>query len=95
MYASRTNPDRPVNLLTDLRPRQQQVLRLIAEGFNTKTIALDLKLSEKTVEWHRAQLMARTRIYSIALLTRLAIRFGLVWEPAAESQLPKPIQRRD
>lgn len=62
----------------DLPPRQQQVLRLLAEGKTTKTIAPELNLSPKTIEYHRAKLMQRTRLFSVAELTHLAIRIGLV-----------------
>jgi len=61
-----------------LTPRQVEILRLIAEGRSTKEIAYDLKLSVKTVETHRAQLMMRLGIHDVANLVRYAIRVGLV-----------------
>lgn len=61
-----------------LTARQVEVLRQIAEGFTTKQIAMNLKLSPKTVETHRAQMMSRLEIYSIAELVRLALREGLI-----------------
>ncbi|MFO0953776.1 MAG: response regulator transcription factor [Isosphaeraceae bacterium] len=61
-----------------LTPRQQDVLRLIAEGKTTKAIALNLGISSKTVETHRTQLMDRLKIHEVAGLVRYAIRSGLV-----------------
>ena len=65
----------PLELLT---PRQREVLQLIAEGYSTKKIARTLKISVKTVETHRMQLMERLDIHDIAGLVRYAIRVGLV-----------------
>ncbi|HUC43272.1 MAG TPA: response regulator transcription factor [Candidatus Sulfotelmatobacter sp.] len=64
--------------LAALTPRQREILQLIAEGKANKEIAADLKLSVKTVEAHRAQLMDRLGIRDVAGLVRLAIRAGLV-----------------
>jgi DNA-binding NarL/FixJ family response regulator len=64
--------------LRELTPRQREVLRLIAQGQSTKDIALTLDISAKTVEAHRAQLMARLDIHDVAGLVRYAIKTGLV-----------------
>jgi DNA-binding NarL/FixJ family response regulator len=60
-----------------LTGRQREILQLIAEGNSTKAIAHRLKLSIKTVETHRAQLMERLAIYDVPGLVRYAIRHGL------------------
>ncbi len=65
-------------LVTDLTPRQREVLEMIARGLSTKDIARALRISAKTVETHRAQLMERLKIYDVAGLVRYAIRAGLV-----------------
>jgi DNA-binding NarL/FixJ family response regulator len=65
----------PVEQLTE---RQRDILQLIAEGQTTKGIALILKLSPKTVEYHRMQLMQRLNIFDIPGLVRFAVRSGLV-----------------
>ena len=65
----------PVEQLSE---RQREILQLIAEGQTTKGIALDLKLSPKTVEYHRMQLMQRLNIFDIPGLVRFALRAGLV-----------------
>ncbi|MBI4499842.1 MAG: response regulator transcription factor [Gemmatimonadetes bacterium] len=63
--------------LERLTARQREILQLIAEGNSTKDIAQNLGLSVKTVETHRAQLMARLDIHDIAGLVRYAIRAGI------------------
>ncbi len=64
--------------LAPLTPRQREVLKLIAQGQSTKEIAYQLKISAKTVESHRAQLMERLAIHDVASLVRFAINAGLV-----------------
>ena len=48
--------------LEQLTARQREILQLIAEGQTTKSIALILKVSPKTVEYHRSKLMERLNI---------------------------------
>jgi DNA-binding NarL/FixJ family response regulator len=64
--------------LDRLSSRQREILQLIAEGETTKGIALALKVSPKTVEYHRAQLMQRLNIFDIPGLVRFAVSNGLV-----------------
>ena len=61
-----------------LSPRQREILKLVADGLNTKEIAGHLSISTKTVETHRAQLMERLNIHDVAGLVRFAIKMGLV-----------------
>ena len=60
-----------------LSPREREVLQLLAEGKTSKEIAQMLHVSQKTVESHRAQLMERLNIHTVAELTKFAIRQGL------------------
>jgi two-component system response regulator NreC len=62
---------------TVLTTREREVLQLIAEGNSTKEIAARLSVSVKTVETHRRQIMEKLGIFSIAELTKYAIREGL------------------
>lgn len=62
----------------NLTPRQREILQLIAEGRSTKEIAFVLKLSVKTVDTHRAQLMDRLGVHDVPGLVRQAMRMGLV-----------------
>ncbi len=75
-YVGRTSAPEPT---TDpLTPRQREVLCLIAEGHHTKKIAGLLKISVKTVETHRAQVMERLGIHDVPGLVKYALRKGLV-----------------
>jgi DNA-binding CsgD family transcriptional regulator len=58
--------------------RQRETLQLIAEGQNTKQIAGILKVSPKTVEYHRLKLMAGLNLHDIPGLVRFAMRAGLI-----------------
>ena len=60
-----------------LTAREREVLQLMAEGFATKEIASRLHVSVKTVETHRRQLMDKLQLYSVAEVTKYAIREGL------------------
>jgi len=64
--------------LDRLSPRQVEVLRLLAQGHSTREIAKRLKLSVKTIETHRAEVMKRLGIHDVAGLVRYAVRVGLV-----------------
>jgi DNA-binding NarL/FixJ family response regulator len=66
--------ERPTVALT---PRQRDVLSLIARGRSNKEIARSLTVSIKTVEYHRAELIARLDLHDVASLTRFAIAHGL------------------
>ena len=61
-----------------LTPRQREVLQLIAEGRSTKEIAATLKISTKTVEFHRASLAEVLSLRSVADLTRYALQHGII-----------------
>jgi DNA-binding NarL/FixJ family response regulator len=72
--------DSPINELSPfshLSRRQREVLQLIAEGNTTKEIASALELCIKTVETHRSRMMEALHIYTVAGLTRYAIREGV------------------
>jgi DNA-binding NarL/FixJ family response regulator len=60
-----------------LTHREREILQLLAEGRNTKQMAMDLHVSVKTVETHRRQIMEKLGLYSVAELTKYAIREGL------------------
>jgi DNA-binding NarL/FixJ family response regulator len=60
-----------------LSAREREVLQLLAEGKSTKQVALRLHVSVKTIETHRQKIMAKLDVYSLAELTKYAIREGL------------------
>jgi DNA-binding NarL/FixJ family response regulator len=61
-----------------LTPRELEVVKLIAEAFTNRQIAATLKLSEKTVESHRANVLSKLEMRDRVELVRYAIRRGLV-----------------
>jgi DNA-binding NarL/FixJ family response regulator len=63
---------------TELSPREQEVVKLIAEAHTNKEIAEILHLSEKTVESHRARVLHKLGMRDRVELVRYAIRQGLV-----------------
>ncbi|NLF39896.1 response regulator transcription factor [bacterium] len=60
-----------------LSPRERQVLQLYAEGKSTKEVASILKLSRKTVESYRHQIMEKTDLHTLADLTKYAVLEGI------------------
>ena len=64
--------------LEQLTGRQREILQLIAEGQNTKSIAELLKVSTKTIEYHRMKLMTSLNVHDVPGLVRYALRVGLL-----------------
>lgn len=64
-----------------LSPREQSVLKLVAEGQSSKMIANILKISQGTVESHRGNISRRTGLHAVAEFTLLAIELGLIESP--------------
>ena len=62
--------------LSRLTSRQIEVMRLVASGYRTREVAKALKLSAKTVESHRHQLMRKLGLETTAGLVRYAVRVG-------------------
>lgn len=61
-----------------LTAREEEVVKLIAEGHSSKEIAATLVISYKTVERHRANILAKLGMRDRTELTRYAIRSGLI-----------------
>jgi DNA-binding NarL/FixJ family response regulator len=61
-----------------LSPREREVVQLLAEGKSNKEVAEVLHLSVKTVETHRAKIMAKLELRSFSDLVRYAIRNRIV-----------------
>jgi RNA polymerase sigma factor (sigma-70 family) len=56
--------------IAKLTPREREVMNLVVTGMTNKAIASELGLREKTVEVHRAQVMRKVRVLSVAELVR-------------------------
>jgi DNA-binding NarL/FixJ family response regulator len=84
--STRRKRKRPLELLPpprtkqpeDLTTREQEILLLIWSGFKNKEIGHELKISVKTVEAHRANMMKKMRVSNTAHLLRTAIQGGLL-----------------
>jgi DNA-binding NarL/FixJ family response regulator len=61
-----------------LTPREQEIMRLLAEGLSVKEIAAKLYISPKTVENHRSNIMNKLGLHSAIELIRYAARLGLI-----------------
>ena len=61
-----------------LSPREETVVRLIAEGHSNKEVSALLSLSIKTTETHRATAMRKLNVRSTAGLVRFAVRNKLL-----------------
>lgn len=66
------------NSLSQLTEKEMEVFRFIVEGKNSKDISGLLNLSIKTIETHRTNLMEKLKIFSVAELTKLAIKEGVI-----------------
>lgn len=71
-------PESAVELQSVLSGREREILRLIAEGKNSKTIGFLLDINVKTVDSHRQRIMKKLRLRSIAELTSYAVREGVI-----------------
>jgi DNA-binding NarL/FixJ family response regulator len=69
------DPEQPGDPLT---PREQEVVKLVAEGHTTEEIAQALVISPRTVERHRENVLGKLGLRNRVELTRYAIRRGLV-----------------
>jgi DNA-binding NarL/FixJ family response regulator len=76
-YLERARNQRPLRE-DPLTAREQEVVKLVAEGYTNKRIAQALVISEKTVERHRANILEKLGMRDRVQLTRYAIRHGLI-----------------
>jgi DNA-binding NarL/FixJ family response regulator len=76
-YLRRMKASEPIPGSDSLTPREREILQLLAEGKNNKTISSNLGISVRTVETHRAAVMHKIGAKSIADLVRYAVRNGI------------------
>ena len=70
--------DQPGSALDALTDREREVMQMVAEGSTAKEMAGALGVSAKTIDTHRHHVMEKLRVESVAELTRIAIREGIV-----------------
>lgn len=73
-FAERRRPRGDSGVLT---AREREIVQLVAEGCRTSRIAARLGISEKTVETHRASVLRKLHLKSVADVVRFAIRNGI------------------
>ena len=61
-----------------LTPREREVMSMVVAGKSNKQIAAELRLSQKTVEVHRAHVMQKMHAESLAELVQMAVTLGVV-----------------
>ncbi|MDO9214478.1 MAG: response regulator transcription factor [Methylococcales bacterium] len=67
--------------LATLTPREREVLSHVVSGKKNKQIALELGTVEKTIKVHRAHLMAKLQVRSLAELVKMSERLGIISSP--------------
>jgi len=70
-------PEEMTVVYQKLTPREREILQLVADGKSIKEMAYQLGLSSKTVENQRQAIMQKLNLFSIAELTKYAVRHGL------------------
>lgn len=64
--------------IIDLTDKEREVLQLLAEGFTSKEIAVELNITFNTVNVHRKNIMKKLNIHKSADLVRYAIKEGII-----------------
>jgi DNA-binding NarL/FixJ family response regulator len=68
----------PESLRDRLTSREREIVQLLSEGKSSKEVASDLKISVKTAETHRANIMRKLEIHSVSELVRYAVRNQII-----------------
>jgi DNA-binding NarL/FixJ family response regulator len=70
-----------------ITPRESEIVRLLAEAKSNKEIASQLGIAVRTVETHRANIMLKLGLHSLAELVHYALRCGIISAPSAAGDL--------
>jgi DNA-binding NarL/FixJ family response regulator len=73
--------------------REAEVIRLLADGKTNKEVGTALGITVRTAEAHRANIMRRLGLHSLAELVHYAIRNGLVGRPLTEAAMREKKER--
>jgi len=76
-----------LRVIENLTPREREIMKMVVAGAPSKIIATDLRISQRTVENHRAAIMRKTQSRSLPALARIAFASGLndIGESAADT----------
>lgn len=72
-----------------LTPTERKVLTLVVQGRLNKQVAAELGTTERTVKWHRHNIMQKLELDSLAQLVSLAERLGMVRTPGRKNRAPE------
>lgn len=73
-----SSSEMPESLRDRLTSREREIVQLLSEGKSSKEVASDLKISVKTAETHRANIMRKLEIHSVSELVRYAVRNQII-----------------
>jgi two-component system response regulator NreC len=71
-------PEKQKNVTESLTPRETEILKLIVEGYTNRQIGVELNISARTVEGHRANISDKLGLHSRVELVRYARQHGLI-----------------
>ena len=74
--SERQNHDQHARVLAQLTPREREIMERVIKGQSNKVIAIDLEISERTVEIHRGRVMKKVGVRSVAELVQYALNHG-------------------
>lgn len=72
-HTAQEQRDRSVHLLGELTPREREVMKLVVTGRHNRDIGPELGISVRTVEVHKARLMAKLGVDNVADLVRISL----------------------
>lgn len=72
-HTAQEQRDRSVHLLSELTPREREVMKLVVTGRHNRDIGPELGISVRTVEVHKARLMAKLGVDNVADLVRISM----------------------
>jgi len=88
--AARTETEAILTRLATLTAREREVLEHIVSGQLNKQVAAQLGTVEKTIKVHRARVMEKMGVTSVAELARMAEKIGIANLPVPSSASPAP-----
>ncbi len=77
-YVTKIEEDKDAHSVSELSERENEIVRLIAQGWDTNKIANALHLSPSTVKTHRAQIMRKLNVHKNIELVKYAVKKGLI-----------------
>lgn len=77
-YGQERTPEPQTFIGERLTPREREIVQLLAEGRTSKEIATLLKISSKTAETHRANIMRKLQFHSVGEVVRYAVRNQII-----------------